>query len=402
MTTSRADALLEVIRQGIFVSGERQKNATLGDRTAYVGMSDLAKYTDCPRAALAEKLLPHNFSLERLLPMQRGHWFEEGIGLCLVDLGLHVLPQLEICHTFEAVPIRAHLDLTLVWDRPRPAVRILEIKSMGQIPQKPYNAHVVQVQGQTSLLQALWDKPAFSLSAGNGRKQQQGVSLRELCASQFNIDMPASAKDVSIEGWLLCLSMKDAQAFGPYSFDADVLEQVQCAAHDFWQNLHEMKEGNLSLDSIPHAQGFHPLCGCCPYNAYCPKYTQGAYQPQWEPAIGKLDALKHQRSALDSEIKEVELALKQAYRLSDTQDWISTGQHRFRQSVTAGRRTLDEVSLKEEIDGICASAGIDQIDVDAMLRRHEREGPPSTRLSVARIKPAEAMPKQYATHRICN
>lgn len=394
MTTSRADALLEVIRQGIFVSGERQKSATLGDRTTYVGMSDIGRYVDCPRAALAEKLLPQDFTLDRLLPMQRGHWFEEGIGQCLVDLGLHVLPQLEIRHTFEGVPIRAHLDLTLVWDRPRPAVRILEIKSMGQIPTNPYAAHELQVQGQTSLLHALWEKTAFSVSAGNGRKQHQGMSLRELCTSEFNIDMPASPKDVSIEGWLLCLSMKDAQAFGPYSFDADVLEQVQDTARDFWQHLQELQDGSLSLDSIPHAQGFHPLCGACPFNAYCPKFPQGDFQPQWEPAICKLDDLKQQRSALESEIKEVEQALKQAYSLSDTQDWISTGQHRFRLSSTAGRRTLDEASLQKEVDEICASMGIDQIDVNGLLRRHEHEGVPSTRLTISHFNTAEAFPNK--------
>lgn len=91
------------------------------------------------------------------------------------------------------------------------------------------------------------------------------------------------------------------------------------------------------------------------------------------------------RSALDAEIKEVELALKQAHRLSGIQDWFTTGQHRFRMSVTNGRRILDEAALKEEMDEICAVENIDPIDIIAMLRRHEREGMLSARLTVTQL-----------------
>ena len=199
------------------------------------------------------------------------------------------------------------------------------------------------------------------------------------------MELPSSPEDVSVEGWLLCLSMKNAQAFGPYGSDTDVFERVLWTARDFWKDMEAIQAGSHALDAVPHAQGFHPLCACCRVNADCPKYPQGDFQPQWEPALAKLDALKQRRSALEAEIKEVELALKQAHRLSGTQDWISTGQHRFRLSVTNGRRILDETALKEEIDEICAVENIDPIDIIAMLRSHEREGMPSARLTVAHL-----------------
>ena len=46
----RNETLLEVIRQGLEVSGERQSEAMLGNRSSYIGLSDLAKYAECPRA----------------------------------------------------------------------------------------------------------------------------------------------------------------------------------------------------------------------------------------------------------------------------------------------------------------------------------------------------------------
>ena len=384
-TKQRADTLLEVLRQGFQITGERQAQAILGNRNAYIGMSDIGRYAECPRAALAAKLLPPDTTLERLLPLQRGHWFEDGVGQCLVGLGLHVLPQLEIRHTFQGTPIKAHLDFTLVWTHPKPAVRILEIKSMAQIPDRPYDAHALQAQGQTALLCESWDKPVFTYRNENGTKMHENVSFPQLCRKRFGMELPTSPQGVSVEGWLLCLSMKDAQAFGPYGFDPDALDRVQWTARDFWEDMQAIRANALALDAVPYAQGYHPLCACCRVNADCPKFPQGDFQPQWEPAIAKLDALKQRRSALDAEIKEVELALKQAHSLSGTHDWISTGQHRFRMSVTNGRRILDEAALKEEMDEICAVEHIDPIDIIAMLRSHEREGMPSARLTVAHL-----------------
>ena len=55
-SSDRGKALLELFRQGLANYGQRQTQAMLGDRTAYIGMSDIARYTECPRAAVAGKL----------------------------------------------------------------------------------------------------------------------------------------------------------------------------------------------------------------------------------------------------------------------------------------------------------------------------------------------------------
>lgn len=384
-SSDRGKALLELFRQGLANYGQRQTQAMLGDRTAYIGMSDIARYTECPRAAVAGKLLPPGTSLGRLLTLARGHWFEDGVGQCLAALGLHVLPQLEIRHTYRGVPIRAHLDFTLVWELPRPAVRILEVKSMEQLPADPYAAHELQISGQTGLLRRLWNKPTFSLRDKNGRILHDNLTFPQICREHLGLAFPDSVRDVSLEGWLLCLSMKEARAFGPYGYDAESLANIFTQARAFWAQLQDIRTGSLTLGAVPHAQGFHPLCACCRFNADCPKFPQGDYQPQWQPALTRLDALKQSRSTLDTAIKEMEAALKLACQLSGTQNWINTGQHRFRCTTAAGRRSLNREALHDELADIFRFEHLDDIDVDALLSRCEREGAAASRLIINAI-----------------
>lgn len=384
-TPNRGKVLLEVLRQGLERYGQRQTQTMLGDRTAYIGMSDIGRYAECPRAALAGKLLPPEASLERLLTLQRGHWFEDGVGQCLHALGLHVLPQLEIRHVYQGASIRAHLDFTLVWEQSRPAVRILEVKSMEQLPADPYAAHELQISGQLGLLCRLWNNPAFSLRDADGRILHDKLTFPQICRAHLGLAFPDSVRDVSLEGWLLCLSMKEARAFGPYGYDAELLANILTQARAFWTQLQDLRTGSLTLDVVPHAQGFHPLCACCRFNADCPKFPQGDYQPQWQPALARLDALKQSRSTLDAAIKEMEAALKLACRLSGTQNWISTGQHRFRCITAAGRRSLNREALHDELADIFRFEHLDDIDVDALLFRCEREGAAASRLIINTI-----------------
>lgn len=383
--SQREKALLEVLRRGLELYGQKQTETQLGDRSTYLGMSDIARYPDCPRAAVAGKLGEADTSLERLLTLQRGHWFEDGIAGSLATAGLRFMRQVEISDNYGGVPIRAHLDLALVWEKPKPAVRVLEIKSMETLPKEPYEAHERQVIGQVTMLDELWDAPVFMLRRGDGTIAHGKVGFPELCRRELGLNLPDDPEKVSIEGWLLCVSMRNARAFGPYLWDAHVLERLHEQAHEYWTLLCGVKDARTTLADIPHAKGYYPLCTSCQFNGDCPKFPQGATQPQWEPALDKLELLKERRSELDGEIKELEAALKVAHQLSRTPDWITTGGHRFRVSQTAGRSVLNRDGLKEELSAIFYSEHMDDIDVDALLARHERAGAPSSRLTINAI-----------------
>lgn len=199
------------------------------------------------------------------------------------------------------LPIRAHLDLALVWEKPLPAVRVLEIKSMETLPREPYAAHERQLMGQVALLEELWDAPAFTLRREDGTIAYENLSFPELCQRELGFTLPNAPEKVSIEGWLLCLSMRNARACGPYLAHRDELEELRQQAMDFWGSLCAVRKGTAGLNAIPHAQGVYPLCACCAHAAGCPKFPQAAVQPHWEPALDKLGSLRERRAELDAE-----------------------------------------------------------------------------------------------------
>ena len=381
----RTEGLKSLIRQGLQAVAHKDTLAHLGDRSSYIGMSDIGQHWECPRAALARKVLPTTNSLERLLTLQRGHWFESGVGQALASLGLHVLPQLEINWQHQGVPIKAHLDFVLVWGAPVNAIRILEVKSTDKLPASPHDSHLLQLHGQIGLLAQAWDKPVFSLRAEDGTLLHEKMTFPQLCRAQLGLQLPKQAEKLSMEAWLLCLSMKDVTTFGPYTFNQAMLDTALDHAVQLWGDLTAHRAGNLSLSQVTCAQGFYPICSYCEYNGDCPKFPQGVQMPQWEPALEKLAALKEQRTALDNEIKEMETVLKLVHRQSGTRDWVDTGNYRFRMSVAAGRSTLNREALHEELTAIFRFEGLGNIDVDALLARCERVGSPFEKLSISPI-----------------
>ena len=385
MKSDRGEGLRALVRQGLQMVSKQSTAAHLGDRSTYVGMSDIGQHWECPRAALARKVLPTTDSLERLLILQRGHWFESGVGQALASVGLHVLPQLEINWQHQGVPIKAHLDFVLVWGAPVNSIRILEVKSTDKLPDTPHDSHLLQLHGQIGLLAQAWNKPVFSLRAEDGTLRHDKLTFPQLCHAHLGLQLPTYADAVSMEAWLLCLSMKEVKTFGPYGFSQAMLDTALDHATQLWGALNAHRAGNLSLSQVDCAQGFYPLCSYCEYNGDCPKFPQGAHLPQWEPALNKLVTLKNQRTTLDAEIKEMEGVLKLVYRQTGIRDWVNAANYRFRMSVATGRTTLDKNALREELSDIFRFESLGDIDVDALLARCERTGEPFEKLSVSPI-----------------
>lgn len=150
----RALALLAQVTRGLLRHGDQQTPLHLGDRSTYVGLSDVGRAITCMRAAVASKL--HNGgkttgddiarwlqngaeqriseTLGRQLILQRGHWLEAGVESALWANGMNLIPQLEISDTEGSVPIRAHLDFVLIRGGDQPALRVLELKSTKYLP----------------------------------------------------------------------------------------------------------------------------------------------------------------------------------------------------------------------------------------------------------------------------
>lgn len=389
---TRGQKLLEIITYGLDLYANRNTLTQLGNREEYIGMSDLGSYMTCPRMAIMNKLHPQNstYNLKHLLTMQRGHWFEDGIADALKTMELPLVRQLEIAVTHNDTLIKAHLDFVLASNHPRPTVRILEIKSCQKLPDCLYASYETQVYGQVGLLTRYWEEPVFSVREETGQYRFQDMTFPEIARNFWNLNLPYEWEGVDIEAWVLCLSMTDAKVFGPYVSDAGMMDAVLGKAEEFWSTIHQVKDGTLDASSLKTTSGFNPLCEHCLWNADCPKF-KGNDHPELVSDLEELAAWKSERAIFEEKIREKESAMKTWYtHTSDTKDgWIQTGDYRFKASEIPGRRTLDKDSLAEELIKLFHDGGMDDVDVPALITRHEKVSSPSTRLFINKTSKQE-------------
>ncbi|NDY55851.1 hypothetical protein G3N56_03730 [Desulfovibrio sulfodismutans] len=384
--------LLSILASGLQRHAEIATAVTLGDRSRYIGLSDIGRGLDCFRATVADKLPTAHppftpsaraqaASLSRQLTLQRGHCFESLVGQALASHRLNTLHQLEIDVVYQGTPIKAHLDFVLVSDVPGPTVRILECKSTKHLPETLYASYESQVYGQVGLLKAAWNSPAFYLRDPKGTVLHAGLTFPELCHVQFGLTLPNNPNQVDLEAWVLCLSMTNAKVFGPYRPHQAMLALCLKTAGTIWQHLQDCLAGTRDIDSLPTATGCHPLCSFCDWNTDCPKFD-GPDQPGWEGNLQELVSLKAVRSALAEAIQEKEEAAKTAYALTPTQGgWIRANSYRFKVAQQAGRRSLDKDKLRLELIGLTGSHD----EADQLLARCQSQGQPCDRLTISPI-----------------
>ena len=380
-----AEGLLEILRCGLERYAERQTAIRLGGRSRYVGLSDIARMLDCPRAALAAKLCTTERgntaeALKRQLLLQRGHWFETGVHQALMGYGLSPLSQLEIGIRHGNIPIKAHLDFTLVTDQPHPSVRILEVKSTTKIPATLPESYAMQIGGQTALLKTYWNLPVFNLVQDTGEVLYHRT-FPEICKELLGVSLSDDASACDIQGWVLCLSMCDAKAFGPFlPEDMDVARCLDMAS-EFWEAMNDLKENRLNLNAIQTAQGLAPLCPSCFWKEDCPRF-KGSSHPEWEDTLAQFINLKAQKKSLEEEIGELESRLKVAYQLSHTVrgEWINTGNHAFRVIPQNGRVAVDRKRLTEELQTL-----LGEQNAQTFMTKCEKQGEPFERLYAVEV-----------------
>ena len=385
---NRGEKLLELIRTGLAQYSARTAVEGLGDRSKYIGMSDIGAYLTCPRMTILNRLHPEqkDKSLSKLLTLNRGHWFEEGIASILKELSLPFVRQLEIGIDHEFAEIKAHLDFVLVSTTPKPTVRILEIKSCRELPESLYASYEMQVYGQVGLLVRHWDGPDFSLTDEHGEFKFGGLTFPEAAHQLWDIELPDDVTCVDIEAWVLCLSMTDAKVFGPYTADEDMLDLALDLGADLWSKTSQVLDGKLNISAVQPALGFKGICDSCEWSQDCPKF-EGESHPDLEPELDELAEWKREKSALEAKIKAREASMKSWYEHANLKgSWITAGNYRFKASEIPGRRKLDKDALEADLAEIFRLEGIDGIDVSAVIERNEEVGEPSTRLYFSSVK----------------
>lgn len=384
IVNDREKHLLGLLKIGLQVYADNESRKLLGSRQDYVGLSDIGSYAECPRRAVLQKIKPVQKNFGETLILQRGHWFEEGIGKALSVLNLNYVTLLEIKTEIHGTPLVAHLDFTLVGESEgKSIVRILEVKSVTDIPANPRTAHFYQVHGQTGLLTENWNNPAFSLKNNYGEYIYQDLTFPQLCEKHFGVLLPENSAQADVEAWLLYLSMKDGKAFGPYMHNDFLMREVCAFAQDFWSDMQKFLQGNYVLQP---ARGFYTLCDFCPYDKDCPKFSKSIYQPEFENVLQELSLFKTQRKEAEEKIKQIEESIKHSYTLSGIDDWIETDAHRFRITTSSGRKSLNREALVLELEKIFCANKIPYAEIEGLLARAETVSEPSSRLTIKEIK----------------
>ncbi|WP_136515933.1 PD-(D/E)XK nuclease family protein [Geomonas edaphica] len=128
----------------------RNKSAELGDRTQYIGSSDVAS---CARKFYLQRKQPATPNLSTLLKFSRGHVAETLIENIFVAGGVKPLfdTQVELQHP--EYPLKAHIDFLFYADFDgTPELHVVEVKSVNGIPDEPYPQWIDQLAYQLGLL----------------------------------------------------------------------------------------------------------------------------------------------------------------------------------------------------------------------------------------------------------
>ena len=255
-------------------------------------------------------------------------------------------------------------------DQPQPTVRILEVKSTARLPVTLSGSYAMQIDAQTALLKAYWNLPVFNLVQDTGEVLYHRT-FPEICNECLGVSLPDAAV-CDIQGWVLCRSMCDAKAFGPFlPEDTDIARCLDMAS-ELWETMIALRDNLLNLNTILTAQGLSPLCPSCLWKKDCPHF-KGSSHPEWEDTLAQFIKLKAQKKSLEEEIGELESRLQVAYQLSHTVrgEWINAGNHTFRVIPQNGRVTLDRKRLAEELNTLLGGQ-----NAQTLMVKCEKQGEP--------------------------
>jgi len=133
--------LVEFIQEGLVK--ENKENNVLGDRTQYIGASDVGS---CLKKAYLDKVNPQEKDPQTLAVLMRGHLAEELIKKAFNANRIHYKEQVELQEDF----IKAHLDFVFCTSK---ECIVIEAKSTNNIPDSPYSSWILQIQLQMYLAQ---------------------------------------------------------------------------------------------------------------------------------------------------------------------------------------------------------------------------------------------------------
>jgi CRISPR-associated exonuclease Cas4 len=243
------------------VALNRTKSAELGDRTLYIGSSDVA---GCPRKVYLQKKYPVTPSVSTLLRFSRGHVAETLIEDMFNAAGVKHLfdTQVEVQHP--DYPLKAHIDFLFYADLDgTPELHVIEVKSVSGIPDEPYPQWTSQLAFQLGLLRMQYP-------------------LGKLGGSILAIDLNAGK----------------VHQFNGYEYNDAVFDYLCRRALHLLDCLEDKEE---ALPSASH------ICAFCSFRADCPTMSLPKVElpPEIESLANKYAELNSTKNHADKQMKSI-------------------------------------------------------------------------------------------------
>jgi len=239
----------------------RNKSAELGDRTQYIGSSDVGS---CARKVYLQRKDPTEPDFSTMLKFSRGHIAETLIENIFDAAGVRSLydTQVEVKHPTH--PLKAHIDFLFYADLDgTPQLHIIEVKSVNGIPDEPYPQWIDQLSFQLGLLRLKYPE-------------------EKLGGSILAIDLNAG----------------QVHQFNGYEYNETLFNYLYCRALHLLDCLEEKDEARPSVSF---------LCSYCSYRSDCPALLLPHVElpPEIEAMANKFVELGGIRNEADREMRSI-------------------------------------------------------------------------------------------------
>ena len=241
----------------------RRTSALLGDRTKYIGSSDVA---GCARKVYLQRKYPLQPDVSVLLKFARGHAAEWLLDSIFTAGGAVYDTQVEIVHPQE--PMKAHLDFLFYEDFDgKPDLHAIEVKSVSGIPDAPYTQWEDQLTYQLGLLRTKYPKG-------------------EVTGSILAVDLNAG----------------EIEHYTGYKYDDASFNYLFCRG----LHLLEALRGKAEPQSSPSL-----LCGYCQYREDCPSFDFKTVElpADTEALVSRYAELNDTKGRAEKELKSLRQAI---------------------------------------------------------------------------------------------
>jgi len=240
------------IAAGLAKAQQLNTAQTLGDRSQYIGASDLGQ---CPRKVILSKITPKEPDLATLIRFARGHLAEAIIAEALQDDNPH--PQIALTTD---IP---YCSQCRWWapHSPRDAAQCPACQSPLKL--LPLEAHLDFVLPGNTVLEV---------------KSSNTTEIRDSWKMQLQTQMLLYEHRLhqSPQGYILVMDIARGELAlsGPYVADPVMAPDIVNRAIDVWEGMLEA-ERDTAPESVDIKTEPSPLCSFCGYLASCPAFQGG-------------------------------------------------------------------------------------------------------------------------------